>query len=292
MKLIHLSAATLLLLGWVATFSGCNQSSAVDTQQVQKYRTSFALDQEPDGAETVLAIRESLSGGSHADEAAHHEEGEAEHDHSQHGHGDAEHAEHHDHSEDDHAEDGEHDHAAEAGHDEHADHDEHAHHEESQGKHDHGEHAEPGHEGHDHAAHDHAGHDHAAHASSEPRDVVMVGMVGGLPNAATQTLPEFPFVKDYAIVMVADPLAVVELEEGGHNHAPGEECAFCAAHAGDQSNFLATVKFTGDDGKVLSIDARELFDLKEKDIVVVRGKARLDHDGTLVVDATGLYVRR
>jgi len=40
------------------------------------------------------------------------------------------------------------------------------------------------------------------------------------------------------------------------------------------------------------IDSRQLFDVKLLDTVVISGKARVVEGGMLVVDATGLYIRR
>jgi hypothetical protein len=82
------------------------------------------------------------------------------------------------------------------------------------------------------------------------------------------------------------------MEEHEHKHAPGEECAFCLAHAGDSAHMLAVVQFADEKGKPLAIDARDLFDLKEKETVVVRGKAKIAPGGMLTINATGLYVRR
>ena len=355
MKTSHLSLHALLfaLVAWLPlAWTGCNKASAVDSELVAKYRSEFALKEEPDGALAVVEIREQLLDTSdhNHDHDAHehgvHDHGDDDHashgdeDHAAHGDKDAddgqEHADHEGHEEgeehaehahSDHEHDGEHadhDHSADLPDDEeneatlrtetargeHADH--HLEHEQDEhAAHDHGEtaHDDHGHgETHAHdVSHDHDGHGEAGHVCgpecavcskancdlcAEGLEVVMVGLVGGLPNAAKETQPDFPFVKGYAIIMVADPLAVAEFDSGGHNHAPGEECAFCAAHAADSSALLATVKFTDENGKVLSVDARKLFDLKEKETVVVRGKARLDQDGMLVVDAKGLYVRR
>jgi hypothetical protein len=89
---------------------------------------------------------------------------------------------------------------------------------------------------------------------------------------------------------LADPEAVTELEEHAHHHAPGEECAFCAAHA--PQALVAVVQFKGKNGKPLRVDARELFELKEKETVVVKGTARIAPGGMMTVDATGLYARR
>ena len=172
-------------------------------------------------------------------------------------------------------------------HDDHADDDhDHADHElEGEDDHDHDDHAD---DDHDHADHD----DHDVDAPSGPIEVVMVGQVGGLTNPWEKTQPDFPFATNQAALFLADPQAVVENEESGHSHAPGEECPFCAAHAANNTSLLAMVRFVDESGNVLRIDVRNLFDVKEKDTVVVRGTARVVEGGMMMVDATGLYIRR
>jgi hypothetical protein len=175
---------------------------------------------------------------------------------------------------------------------EHAEGEEHAHHEHAEGE----EHADHDHADHDHADHDHADHDHEHAEAKAPvvseMDVVLVGTVGGVANPSQQTHPEFPFAKHQALFFLADPEAASEFEEHQHKHAPGEECAFCSAHAADAAHLIAVVQFNDDKGEPLPVDARELFDLKEKETVVVRGKAKMTPTGMLIVDADGLYVRR
>lgn len=155
--------------------------------------------------------------------------------------------------------------------------------------HEHAEHA------HDEHAHDDPAHDEHAHGAPVTSDrelnVTMVGSVGGLPNPAQQSYPDFPFDKRKAIVFLADPAVVAHLADEGHQHAPGEECAFCAAHAEDSSAMLAVVRFHDEKGRVAGVDVRDLFDLKGMETVVVQGKAKIEA-GMLVVDAKGLYVRR
>jgi len=120
----------------------------------------------------------------------------------------------------------------------------------------------------------------------------MVGNVGGLANPWGEVQPDFPFAKSEAVLFLADPQGVVENEAAGHAHAPGEECAFCAAHAADKADMLALVRLVDENGKVLPMDIRQLFDVKEKDMVVVCGKAHVTAGGILVVDAQGLYIRK
>ena len=130
------------------------------------------------------------------------------------------------------------------------------------------------------------------HGDVKEADVVLVGVVGGVPNPFTQTQPDFPFAKHEAVFFLADPEAVAQLEEHGHEHAPGEECAFCAAHAADAATLVAAVRFLDANGKPYRADARALFGLQAGDTVVVTGKARAATKELMSIDATGLYVRR
>jgi len=160
------------------------------------------------------------------------------------------------------------------------------------------EHDHHDHEGHDHSDHKEDGHDEHDHdeaavtKTTDPIDVVLVGQIGGLSNPWKETLPDFPFARNQATFALADPMAVIENEESGHSHAPGEECAFCEAHATDRSAMLAMVRFLDKNGKVLQTDVRQLFDIKENDTVVIQGTARVLEGGMMVVDATGLYLRQ
>ncbi len=253
-KFAPLASLGLLLFAAVTfTAVGCNQSPSIDAKAVVAYRTSFTLAEEPDDVQTVADVRATLLGETADDH---------DHDHAGHAHED------HDHDGDGHQ-----DHAA-------ADHDEHAHEE---------------HEDHDHDAHDdHDEHAHEAHAyaqATEPQDVVMVGNIGGLANPWANTRTEYPFAKTHAIFYLADPQAIVANAESGHAHAPGEDCAFCAANAKDQADMIAVVQFVDKNGKVLPMDVRQMFQVKESDMVVVRGKAHVTAGGILVVNAEGLYVR-
>lgn len=233
---------------------GCS-GAKVDPAEVARQRTRLTLADEPDGAQTVLDVRAVMYGKNPEELKA---ELQLTHDHAEGAEGE-----------------------------EHADHD----HEAAEG-----EHADEGHEHADDHDHAHADGDHEHEAPAEPKvdemDVVIVGTVGGVPNPTSQSHPEFPFAQGEAMFFLADPEAAEEFAEHGHQHAPGEECAFCAAHAADSSELLAVVQFHDENGKLLSVDSRELFDLKEKETVVVRGKARIVPGGMMAVDATGLYVRR
>lgn len=304
---VLLALPGLTLLG----VSGCSKQPALDPAVVAKHRTALLLEEEPDGAQTVLEVREAMFGAP-ADTGVPHDhdgDGVADHapedhpadDHDHDGDGKADHAAE-DHAADEHAaEEHDHEHAeGEAAHDHdadgHADHAAEDHDHDGDGKADHAaaDHDHAAHD-HEHGDHDHADHDHAHDAKKplvEELDVVLVGSVGGVPNPSDQAMPDFPFVKNQAVFFLVDPEVAAEAEEHAHTHAPGEECAFCAAHAGDSAHAIAMVKFAGENGKALAVGAPDLFELKEKETVVVKGKAKANPDGTIVVDATGVYVRR
>ncbi|MCH7752111.1 MAG: hypothetical protein IH898_08155, partial [Planctomycetes bacterium] len=165
-------------------------------------------------------------------------------------------------------------------------------HEHEEDAHEH-EHEEDAHEHeHEEDAHEHEHEEVAEIEPTEPIDVLMVGTIGGLANPWEETQPDYPFTKNQASFFLADPGAIAELEASGHVHAPGEECAFCDAHAADGSALLAMVRFLDKNGQVLPIGVPQMFDVKERDTVVIQGTARIVAGGMMVVDATGIYVRR
>lgn len=284
----NFALAALVGVGLVSA-NGCSQKPTMDPAEVTKYRTALLLEEEPDGAQTILELREVMFGETPADHDDHDHDGDGKPDHAAEDHDHAAEGADHDHDGDGTADHSADEHAAE----EHADHDH-----DGDGKADHDaadhDHADHDAEGHDHGDHDHADHDHA-HESKAPlveeMDVVLVGSVGGVPNPSEQSSPEFPFAKGQAIFFLVDPQVAAEAEEHAHTHAPGEECAFCAAHAADAAHAIAVVQFA-EKGKPLPVDARDLFELKEKETVVVKGKAKAAPNGMITVDADGLYIRR
>ena len=288
--IVLLALPGLTLLG----VSGCSKPG-LDPAVVAKHRTALLMEEEPDGAQTVLEVREVMFGAPADTGVPHDHDGDGVADHAPEDHP-AEEGADHDHDGDgkaDHAAE-DHDHAAEgeAGHD----HDGDGKADHAAEEHDHADH-DHAHEGddHDHAGHDHADHDHAHETKAplvEELDVVLVGSVGGVPNPSAEATPDFPFAKGKAIFFLVDPEVAAEAEEHAHTHAEGEECAFCAAHAADAAHAIAVVQFADEKGKPLAVDARDLFELKEKETVVVKGKAKAAANGMITVDATGLYVRR
>ncbi len=120
---------------------------------------------------------------------------------------------------------------------------------------------------------------------TEPREVVLVGQIGGVAN---------PWSPGKAAFILADPITVNEFSETGSEHVcddPG--CKFCQRQKINKlKEGVAAVEFRAADGRVVPIDARQLFSLSDSQMVVVRGKVEVNDLGCLVVAADGLYVRR
>ena len=129
---------------------------------------------------------------------------------------------------------------------------------------------------------------------TESAEVIVVGKIGGVPNPWKDAQPDYPWTKNQAKFVLADAAAAAEVEaHGSHHHDdPDHECPFCASAA--DSDAVAVIRFFDESGKVISIDARKLFEVKEDATVVVKGTARLvgSKEGLLMIDADGIYVRR
>ncbi len=86
--------------------------------------------------------------------------------------------------------------------------------------------------------------------------------------------------------------AFVLTDATGHDdddeHDP-HECPFCSRKI---ESMIAHVEFRDDAGQVIAVDARELFDVQDKQLVVVRGAASLDDSGILQLSARDLFIRR
>lgn len=121
-------------------------------------------------------------------------------------------------------------------------------------------------------------------ASSAPGDVTLVGRIGGVPD---------PWTKGQAAFVIADP-ALAAGDEHGHGHACGDDCPYCKQkHAGQPATSgLALIQVVDAEGRVLPVDARELFQLELDQTVVVQGRAARNAEGHLIVAARGIYVRR
>lgn len=115
----------------------------------------------------------------------------------------------------------------------------------------------------------------------DQEDIVLVGRIGGRKN---------PWIEGRSAFMVID--ASMSVVANGQETEEGQICMDdCCASLRAECTTL--VKVVDDQGKPLAIDTRELLDVKENDMVVVKGKVQRDEDeGTFTVAATGVYVRR
>ena len=112
----------------------------------------------------------------------------------------------------------------------------------------------------------------------EEEDVIVIGQIGGIAE---------PWMRGQASFVIADPIALIEDED----HPEACDCPFCR-EVTDETEGLALVQFMDDHGSVLPIDAKKLFGFDTNEMVVVRGRAKIDARGHLVVSANGLYIRR
>jgi hypothetical protein len=109
--------------------------------------------------------------------------------------------------------------------------------------------------------------------SKDKDDVVMIGRIGGADQ---------PWVEGRAAFVVIDP-SVGLCEEAGNG-----VCACCQDKVGDAT---ALVKVVDNNGQLLKGDARDLFNVKGNELVVVSGVAKRDDAGNLTILANGVYVR-
>lgn len=93
-----------------------------------------------------------------------------------------------------------------------------------------------------------------------------------------------PFAEGKATFIVTDATG----HDGDESHDP-HECPFCKR---DIKSVIARVEFDDEASRMIDIDARELFSVKEFDLLVIEGTGRLDADDMLVIDAKKLFVIR
>lgn len=107
--------------------------------------------------------------------------------------------------------------------------------------------------------------------------IVLVGRLGGGLK---------PWIDGRAAFLLVDTRILPSCAEG-------EQCeADCPDCSKEMLAASAMVKFLGDDGKVLPVDARELLDAEEESTIVVQGIASRDASGNLSIEAEGVFVRR
>ncbi len=107
--------------------------------------------------------------------------------------------------------------------------------------------------------------------------IVLVGRLGGGLK---------PWIDGRAAFLLVDTRILPSCADGDHCEAGCPDCS---------KEMLAAstmVKFLGNDGKVLAVDARNLLGVTDESTVVVRGTASRDATGNLSIAADGVFVRR
>jgi len=127
--------------------------------------------------------------------------------------------------------------------------------------------------------------------AAKTQEVVLVGQIGGMPNVWKETHPDFPWYAGQASFFLVDSKIATQFASHAHAHG-GEDCAFCRQLAAKNANAIAVVNLVDAQGKIIEVDARQLLGLKDRQTVVIRGRAKLLAGALLVVDADGIYVPR
>jgi hypothetical protein len=119
----------------------------------------------------------------------------------------------------------------------------------------------------------------ARESAEDGAPLVLVGRIGGCAK---------PWVEGRAAFTLLDASMSVVAE--GEDTAEGEICTgdCCAT---ERLDCTTLVKVVDEQGKILSVDSRDLFGLKESDMVVVQGTAKKDESGNFVMLAKGIFIR-
>jgi hypothetical protein len=112
-------------------------------------------------------------------------------------------------------------------------------------------------------------------------EVTIVGRIGGSRK---------PFVAGRASFTIVDPsLVPCSDREGDSCPTPWD---YCCDPKDKLAQATASIKFVDDRGKTIEQDAPALLGVKELQTIVVRGKARRDEGGNLIVLAEQIYIKR
>jgi flagellar basal body L-ring protein FlgH len=112
--------------------------------------------------------------------------------------------------------------------------------------------------------------------------VAITGRVGG---------SEEPFLDDRAMLVLMGPgLNACSDNKGDECKTPWD---YCCEKKSDVAKHAATIRVVGADGKPIKTGLKGQGGMKELSTLVVVGKvSQLDENGTMVVDATGIYVEK
>ena len=115
-----------------------------------------------------------------------------------------------------------------------------------------------------------------------PKRIVIAGRIAGSKGMD-------PFVKgkaSFAMLQLPDDHA----SQPGHN---ADDCPFCKKRLAQAP--MVAVQFVGNDNKELPIDARDLFGVKDGEVVVIRGVASFNAKLALPIiqlQADGIFIRK
>ena len=121
-----------------------------------------------------------------------------------------------------------------------------------------------------------------AAVAKAPKRIVIAGRIAGSKGMD-------PFVKgkaSFAMLQLPDAHA----SQPGHN---ADDCPFCKKRLAQAP--MVAVQFVGTDNKELPIDARDLFGVKDGEVVVIRGVASFNAKLALPIiqlQADGIYIRK
>ena len=76
--------------------------------------------------------------------------------------------------------------------------------------------------------------------------------------------------------------------DGDESHKP-HDCPFCKR---DIKSVIARVEWNDNQGKLIDLDARKLFDVKEFDLLVIEGTGQFSDDDILIITASKVFVAR
>ena len=93
-----------------------------------------------------------------------------------------------------------------------------------------------------------------------------------------------PFVNGAAKFFVTDATG----HDGDESHDP-HECPFCRR---DVKSMMALVEFHNEAGQLIPVDARELFDIKDFELLIIEGTGEFDTEDVMVMTASAMSIVR
>jgi hypothetical protein len=138
----------------------------------------------------------------------------------------------------------------------------------------------------DNGAADHGEGGRGTRSDGEPaelrkKEVVFIARVGGGEIEAWDPYQAVFLVRDLSLE-----------QNNSHAHSGHDDnCKFCQEEKKRAIEAMAQVQIVDENGAVVPSDARQLLGLRENQVIVARGTATLDAQGTLVVSARQIFIR-